>query len=382
MSAPLEIKTPPLAANCLVCGIPLVGLTAVFLRWRGIRRSPRNPNCCTQCGAHLEEGRLVEMTVVFADLSSFTEMTGRLGATTTYSVVDEFLRLASTTLMSHGAFIDKYIGDAVMALFNVPIKRADHAVAAVAAAAKLQEILPELSGRLGMPLHASIGIASGFARVGRLGSDDIKDYTAIGDVVNQAARLQAQAGPTEILVSQDVYREVASAYPGVPAETLVLKGFPQPAVAHRLNGKPRSLLSAASWMPEDRPAMNWSAVTLAFLGSGCLGSNIAAALVLAFGGGSAGALYALARWLDSSPARVPLLIVSTLIASIVLVSLERQRRMRRECIARRSCVEMTPEESRQVRLAAGLAAASLTLIGLELLMHYVIGHPLVRRPSL
>ena len=68
----------------------------------------------------------MEMTVVFADLSSFTEMTGRLGATTTYSVVDEFLRLASTTLVSHGALIDKYIGDAVMALFNVPIKRADH----------------------------------------------------------------------------------------------------------------------------------------------------------------------------------------------------------------------------------------------------------------
>jgi class 3 adenylate cyclase len=324
----------------------------------------------------------VEMTVVFADLSSFTEMTGRLGATTTYSVVDEFLRLASTTFMSHGAFIDKYIGDAVMALFNVPIKRADHAAAAVAAAAKLQELLPELSERLGVPLQASIGIASGFARVGRVGSDDIKDYTAIGDAVNQAARLQAQAGATEIVVSQDVYREVALAYPGVPAESLKLKGFPQPTVAYRLNGRPRSVLSAASWIPEDRPAMNWSAVTIALLGSGCLGSNIAAALVLAFGGGSAGALYALARWFDASPARVPLLIVSALIASIVLVSLERQRRMRRDCIIRRSCLEMTLQERRQVRLAAGLAAVSLTLIGLELLLHYAIGHPLVRRPAL
>src|ERR1051325_3835532 len=262
MNAPAEIQTPSLSPNCLVCGLPLIGLTAAFLRWRGIRRSPRNPHCCTQCGAHLEEGRLVEMTVVFADLSSFTEMTGSLGATATYSVVDEFLRLASTTLINHGAFIDKYIGDAVMALFNVPIKRADHAAAAVAASAKLQELLPELSERLGMPLHASIGIASGFARVGRLGSDDIKDYTAIGDVVNQAARLQAQAGPTEILVSQDVYREIASAYPGVSAETLVLKGFPQRTVAYRFNAKPRSVLSAAAWMPEDRPAMNWSAVIL------------------------------------------------------------------------------------------------------------------------
>jgi hypothetical protein len=100
MSAPLDIKTPPVAANCLVCGIPLMGLTAVFLRWRGIRRSPRNPNCCTQCGAHLEEGRLVEMTVVFADLSSFTEMTGRLGATTTYSVVNSLARARSISFAS------------------------------------------------------------------------------------------------------------------------------------------------------------------------------------------------------------------------------------------------------------------------------------------
>jgi len=123
-------------------------------------------------------------------------------------------------------------------------------------------------------------------------------------------------------------------------------------------------------------------VTLALLGSGCLGSNVAAALVLAFGGGASGALYALADWLDDSPARVPLLILSTLIGSIVLVSLERQRRVRRDCIARRSCLEMTRQEKRHVRLAAGLAAVSLMLIALELLLHYVIGHPLVRRPSL
>jgi adenylate cyclase len=377
-----SISTEAHAANCAVCGVPLSGSAAVFLRWRGIGRSPRNPNCCTQCGAHLEEGRLVEITVVFADLSSFTEMTGRLGAMATYSVVDEFLRLASSTLTRHGAFIDKYIGDAVMAFFNVPIKRTDHPAAAVMAAAQLQELLPGLSERLGVPLHASIGIASGFARVGRLGSDDVKDYTAIGDAVNQAARLQAQARAGEIVVSQDVYQEVASAYPSVQAESLALKGFPQRTVAYRLNGKPGAALSAGSWRLENRPAMNWSAVTLALLGSGCLGANLAAALVLAFGGGLAGALLALARWFDHSPARVPLLMVSAVVAATVLISLERQRRIRRDCIAQRSCLEMTPQERRQVRLAAGLAAVSLTLIGLEILMHYVIGHPLIRRPFL
>ena len=382
MSTPLEAQSPPLAANCAVCGVPLSGWAAVFLRWRGIGRSPRNSNCCTQCGAHLEEGRLLEMTVIFADLSSFTELTGRLGAMATSSVVDEFLRLASTVLTSHGAFIDKYIGDAVMAFFNVPIKRADHKAAAVAAAAKLQDLLPGLAEHLSVPLQASIGIASGFARVGRLGSDDIKDYTAIGDAVNQAARLQAQARAGEILVSQDVYQDVASAYPGVQAESLALKGFPQRSTAYRLNGKPLASLSAASWRLEDRPSMNWSAVMLALLGSGCLGSNLAGALVLVFGGASAGGFFALARWLDNSPARLPLLMVSAMIASVVLVSLDRQRRIRRDCVARRSCLEMTPQERRQVRLAAGLAVLSLALIGVELWLHYVIGHPLVARVSL
>src|SRR5262249_35897823 len=116
--------------------------------------------------------------------------------------------------------------------------------------------------------------------------------------------------------------------------------------------------------------------------SGCLGSNIAAALVLAFGGGSAGGFFALAHWVGSSPAPLPFLLVATLISLTVPVSLQRQRRMRPDCIDRRSCLEMTPQERRQVRLAAGLAVASLMLIGLELLMHYVIGQPLVRRPSL
>ena len=309
-------------------------------------------------------------------------MTGRLGAMETYPVVDEFLRAASSALTSQGAFIDKYIGDAVMAFFNVPVQRRDHRAAAVRAAAQLQEVLPGLSERLGVPLQASIGIASGFARVGRLGSDDVKDYTAIGDAVNEAARLQAQAGAGEIVVSEAVYQEVASAYPDVPAESLALKGFPQPTVAYRLNGRPGAALSVGSWPLEDRPTMKWGAVTLALLGGGCLGTNLAAALVLAFGGGLAGTLFGLARWLDKSPAHVPLLVMSAVLASAVLISLERQRRVRRDCIAARSCLELTPRERRQVRLAAGLAVVSLMLIGLEILLHYVIAHPLVRRPFL
>lgn len=358
----------PLSPHCLVCGVPLAGVAAALLKWRGIKRNFRNPNTCTQCGAHLEEGRMVEMTVVFADISSFTTMTNQLGAMETSSVVDEFLRLASKTITSHGGFIDKFIGDAVMAFFNVPIKRQDHALAAVAAAVELQRQLPELSATLKRPVQASVGIATGYARVGRVGSDDIKDYTAIGAAVNEAARLQAHARTTEILVSRGVYDSVMPGYPGVLPESLALKGFPQPSTAYRLNGKPALPLSGADWL-RDRPVMNWSAVLLALAGSGCLAGNLAAPLLAVFGGGAATALFALAVKLDRSSARFPLLVASSALAVGTLVSLERQRRLRRDCVSRRACLEMTPSEKRGVWAAAGLAMATLALVALEFWLH-------------
>src|SRR5256885_747775 len=80
----------------------------------------------------------LEITVLFADLSSFTELTHDLGAERTHEVIDAFLRMATDVLVKHGAFIDKYIGDAVMALFNVPIRYEDHARRAIIAAGELQ----------------------------------------------------------------------------------------------------------------------------------------------------------------------------------------------------------------------------------------------------
>jgi hypothetical protein len=210
-----------------------------------------------------------------------------------------------------------------------------------------------------------------------LGSNDIKDYSAIGDAVNQAARLQAKARATEILVSQSVYEHVAAAYPNLQPETLALKGFSEPAAAYRLNGKPLTEFAGSKWL-EGRPAINWCAVTFAIFGSGCLGKDIAAAIVLVFGAGSATTLAALARRLDRSPARLPLLAVTAFLASAVLISLERQRRQRRECLSRSSCLEMTPKEKRGAYIAAASAAISLGLVAFELWQHYVLGHPLIK----
>ncbi|HKY09470.1 MAG TPA: hypothetical protein VJQ55_14560, partial [Candidatus Binatia bacterium] len=84
-----------LAAQCGICGTILTGAASVVYRTFGIRRSPRNPNICTRCSTHVEEGRMVEITVLFADLSSFTELTQELGAEKTHEIVDAFLRMAT-----------------------------------------------------------------------------------------------------------------------------------------------------------------------------------------------------------------------------------------------------------------------------------------------
>src|SRR5690606_33128167 len=149
----------------------------------------------------------------------------------THAVVDAFLKTATYVLVRHGAFIDKYVGDAVMAFFNAPIRYPDHAGRAVAAALEIQAELPALGERFGLDLKASIGVASGYAHVGRLGSGDGKDYTAIGDVVNLAARLQGAANSGEVVVDAPGFAQVAAQFPTVAPETITLKGFAQPVAS-------------------------------------------------------------------------------------------------------------------------------------------------------
>jgi hypothetical protein len=85
-----------------------------------------------------------------------------------------------------------------------------------------------LGARFGLSLQASVGIATGYARVGRLGSEDSKDYTAIGDVVNLAARLQGKAGAGEILIGEESYTKHSAEFPEATSERLLLKGFREP----------------------------------------------------------------------------------------------------------------------------------------------------------
>ncbi|HZA56286.1 MAG TPA: adenylate/guanylate cyclase domain-containing protein [Candidatus Udaeobacter sp.] len=361
-----------LAAQCSICGTLLSGAMSVVFRTVGIRRSPRNPNLCTRCGTHVDEGRVIEITVLFADLSSFTEMTQDLGPDRTHEVVDAFLRMATDVLVRHGAFIDKYVGDAVMALFNVPIRQGDHARRAVFAATELTSELQSLSRRFGLPLEASIGVATGWARVGRLGSEDNKDYTAIGDVVNLAARLQGKANAGEILISDASYIKHSSDFPGATAERFALKGFREPVRAYRLHGK-------ADTRPADEPhetaikkGASLGAIIFGILGAPCAVSTLIGPLAVAFGAGGFFGLSAALVFLDRSAIRVPILVLTTAVALANLYTVWHARKLRTQEQISAHLKVMTTLEKRRTLFVLAASVATLGIVGFEIVAHIML----------
>ena len=357
-----------LSAQCRVCGTLLSGVMSLVFRSVGIRRSSRNPNICTRCSTHIEEGRLREITVLFADLSSFTELTQDLGAEKTHEVVDAFLRMATDVLVKHGAFIDKYIGDAVMALFNVPILHDDHARHAILAAGELGSALKNLGDRFGLSLEASVGIATGYARVGRLGSEDNKDYTAIGDVVNLAARLQGKAGAGEILIGEESYVKHSAAFPEARPELLVLKGFREPVTAYRLHGKEgiRPADDAATPVTE---RTSLGAIIFGILGAPCAVSTLIGPLAVAVGAGGLFGLAGALVFLDQSVARVPILVLASLAAVANLYTLWHARKLRRQEKVGPHLVAMTTLEKRQSLFVLAAALATLGIVVFEVIAH-------------
>jgi len=356
-----------LAPQCGVCGTVLAGPLSHVFRAAGIKRSPRNPNICSRCDTHIEEGSLVEVTVLFADLSSFTELTQELGAERTHEVVDAFLRTATDFITRRGGLIDKYIGDAVMALFNVPVKQPDHERRAVAAARDIQSSMGELGRRFQMDLNAAVGIAAGFARVGRLGSGESRDITAIGDVVNLAARLEGKTRPGEILVSGEVYAKVAAEHPGIQEERLALKGFKEPLAAYRLGARDDLPRPADLPDPSSKRSIRWGAVIFGILGAPCAVATLVGPLAVALGVGTLFGLGGALKFIDQSAIRIPVLILAIAAALANLYTLWRARRVR----AAERLGAMTRLEKRRTAVVLATAVATLGIVVFELIAHAV-----------
>jgi len=159
------------------------------------------------------EGSEREVTILFADIRRFTRLSEGMKAADVVALLNEIFQLASDCILAHSGTIDKFIGDSVMAYFGAPVPQRDHALRAVNAAIDIERAMGarnanrDASGRV----EIGIGIHTGSVVVGTIGSDRRSDFTAIGDAVNVAHRLEKLSRPGEILVSEAVQRHVRGA---------------------------------------------------------------------------------------------------------------------------------------------------------------------------
>jgi adenylate cyclase len=139
-------------------------------------------------------GEMRDVSVLFSDLAGFTTMSERMSPEAVVTLINRYLSAMTKIIEDYGGFVDKYIGDAIVAVFGAPMDDAEHSRHAVEAALACQETLAHLRPRLGLPdgqeLMARIGISSGPALIGNIGGEKRFNYTVMGDTVNLAARLE------------------------------------------------------------------------------------------------------------------------------------------------------------------------------------------------
>ncbi|HEX6381562.1 MAG TPA: adenylate/guanylate cyclase domain-containing protein, partial [Acidimicrobiia bacterium] len=177
-----------------------------------------------------------QVTVLFADVVGFTPLSERFDPEIVHEMMDGCLALLAREVERYGGRVNAFMGDGVMALFGAPLAEEDHAIRALHAALAIQEHLPRYSEdvqrRFGADLRMRIGVNSGLVLAGGMGEGTSVEYTALGDTINMAARLESAASPGGVLAGESTYRAAGDAFSWQPVGPLTLKGKSEPVVAY------------------------------------------------------------------------------------------------------------------------------------------------------
>ncbi len=186
------------------------------------------------------EGQLKKATVMFTDIRGYTSMSEKETPQTIVKMLNEYFEIMVDIIMKHGGAVDKFIGDAIMAVWGVPHEKEDDALRAVKAAIKMQQALEVYNTereRNGLPpIHMGVAINTGEVVAGNVGSPQRMQYTVIGDNVNLASRLEGLTKAGEILISESTYREASSHVRAVSAGTVQVKGRNEPVSIYKVEG--------------------------------------------------------------------------------------------------------------------------------------------------
>ena len=217
----------PSAARCKFCNAPFKGRYAGAVKTIGYTPSRKNPRICARCIEHAPEGgAIVPVTVLVADLRGYTALCERLEPGEVASFVQTFYETSSSALLAHEGLLGQIAGDEIEGIFVPGLAGSNYRRKAVEAARSLLRAVRYASVEVG------IGVASGEEFVGNVGGGGYKDFAAVGNVTNVAARLTSSALDGQIVVDEDTYREVALAFPDAKREELALKGKNAPVPAY------------------------------------------------------------------------------------------------------------------------------------------------------
>lgn len=183
-------------------------------------------------------GSRQEVSILFADVRGFTAFSEKLAPEDLVEILNRYLSIAAQSILTYEGTLDKFMGDAVMAIFNAPLEQPDHALRAVRAAAAMQQAIADYHQQVAESrgLTFGLGIHVGEVVVGNIGTAARMDYTAVGDAVNLAKRLQENSPGGRILLSEDAFRRVADRVNAVPYRLMQLKGRSEAEQVYELLG--------------------------------------------------------------------------------------------------------------------------------------------------
>jgi adenylate cyclase len=226
------IRRLPADPRCRLCYYPFKGLGGLVVRTLlGVSRSKMNPQICSICEKAAREyrgGAEVEMSLVFADVRGSTGIAEQRSPAEFSRLIDRFYQATTKVVYRKNGLVEKLIGDEVAAFFVPGIAGPHHAQVAIEAGIEILRATGH-ADRDGPWVPVGVGVHTGVAFVGAVGAlDDAPDVTILGDTVNTAARITAQASSGEVLVSEAARTAAGLKPDGLEARHLMLKGRQEP----------------------------------------------------------------------------------------------------------------------------------------------------------
>jgi adenylate cyclase len=250
---PKPFRLIPSSPRCRLCAAPFRAPGSAIFKRFGFTPWEKNPNLCRRCFTGLQlhaalcptmsesgvHGAEVDASMLFADIRGSSSLARNLSTMEFTHLMNRFYQVARQVMIDHDAIIEKFVGDEVVALFLPFLAGSNHPGQALDAASALLEATGH--GSAGGPwVPIGVGLHTGSAFVGIVGSKDALDFTALGDRMNIASHLAGQAAAGEILLTEEMAGRAGHAVDGLERRAVTLKGFEVNAYVLSSEGKPAS----------------------------------------------------------------------------------------------------------------------------------------------